>query len=148
MVPAYLSLSSALPVPELIYQAIDQLQSQFGDIKVSSLYRTADKNGSNQLYYNACLLFYTDLSPSRLKQTLKAFELKLGRNPKTPADQHLIDMDLLLLGDQVFESGNIQLPHPDLLKHEHVLIPMIELEPTLMHPTMNAPLNRLRVGLR
>lgn len=144
---AYISLSSASSVPDPIYLAVDALQASFGDCKVSSLYRTIDKNGSNQLYYNLCLFFQTNLAPKTLKKRLNRLELYLGRDPNTPRGQHRIDIDLLLLGQEVIREENFHLPHLDLMDCEHVIRPLLELSPELIHPETGQPLRQILISL-
>jgi 7,8-dihydro-6-hydroxymethylpterin-pyrophosphokinase len=46
----------------------------------------------------------------------------------------VIDVDLLLVGDAVLESGPLRLPHPEVTSRRFVLVPLLELEPGLDLP--------------
>jgi 7,8-dihydro-6-hydroxymethylpterin-pyrophosphokinase len=58
-----------------------------------------------------------------------------------------LDLDLLLVDDLVLDEEDLELPHPEMTKRSFVLVPMVELEPLLVHPvtgeTMLALLQRL-----
>jgi 2-amino-4-hydroxy-6-hydroxymethyldihydropteridine diphosphokinase len=46
----------------------------------------------------------------------------------------VIDVDLLLLGDLVYESARLVLPHPETRARRFVLVPLLELDPELALP--------------
>ena len=46
----------------------------------------------------------------------------------------LIDLDLLLYGDEVLDEEDLQVPHPELARRSFVLVPLVEIEPLLAHP--------------
>ena len=45
-----------------------------------------------------------------------------------------IDVDVLLLGDLEHRSERLTLPHPDVTQRRFVLVPLLELDPTLALP--------------
>ena len=45
-----------------------------------------------------------------------------------------IDLDLLLYGNLVVDEDDLQIPHPELTKRSFVLVPLVELDPLLVHP--------------
>jgi len=58
-----------------------------------------------------------------------------------------IDLDLLLYGNLVVEEPDLRVPHPEIARRSFVLVPLIELEPMLVHPetgeTLIAHLSKL-----
>ena len=46
----------------------------------------------------------------------------------------IIDIDLLLYGDQQYQSDVLELPHPRMHERAFVLLPLLELEPGLEIP--------------
>jgi len=58
-----------------------------------------------------------------------------------------LDLDLILYGDAVVVEEDLQVPHPELTRRSFVLVPLVELDPMLVHPgtgeTMLALLQRL-----
>jgi 2-amino-4-hydroxy-6-hydroxymethyldihydropteridine diphosphokinase len=46
----------------------------------------------------------------------------------------VIDVDVLLLGDLVYSSSRLTLPHAEVRSRRFVLIPLLELDPELTVP--------------
>jgi 2-amino-4-hydroxy-6-hydroxymethyldihydropteridine diphosphokinase len=70
------------------------------------------------------------------------------RSPQARYGPRTIDLDLLLYGDQVIDEPELAVPHPELERRAFALVPLVELQPTLVHPvlgdTMVALLARLK----
>ena len=47
----------------------------------------------------------------------------------------IIDRDLLLYDDLSIESEELLLPHPRILDRDFVLLPLLDLNPALTHPS-------------
>ena len=80
------------------------------------------------------------LSPLELLDELLRLEVVLGRDRSTGPDApqrfgpRVIDMDLLLFGDEVLEGERLTLPHPRMRERAFVLLPLADLEPELVFP--------------
>ena len=86
-------------------------------------------------FYNACLRVETRLGPEELLDACKAVERVLGREPGgVRHGPRPIDVDVLLLGDERFESDRLTLPHPEVTSRRFVLVPLLELDPDLTLP--------------
>jgi 2-amino-4-hydroxy-6-hydroxymethyldihydropteridine diphosphokinase len=86
-------------------------------------------------FYNACLRIETDHDPEELLSACKAVERSLGREPG--GQRHgprPIDVDVLLLNGFEYESDRLTLPHPEVTSRRFVLVPLLELEPSLTLP--------------
>ncbi|MFQ5495767.1 MAG: 2-amino-4-hydroxy-6-hydroxymethyldihydropteridine diphosphokinase [Phycisphaerae bacterium] len=86
-------------------------------------------------YLNAAGCLDTALSPQTVRRRLRDLEHDLGRHrgldkfaPRT------VDLDLCLYGDLVLCSGELTLPHPDVILRPYVAVPIAELAPDLCHP--------------
>ena len=64
-------------------------------------------------------------------------ELSLGRTRHSVKGSRTIDLDLLLYGDQIVDTKLLTLPHPRFHLRRFVLVPLAELAPQLVHPTLN-----------
>jgi 2-amino-4-hydroxy-6-hydroxymethyldihydropteridine diphosphokinase len=86
-------------------------------------------------FYNACLRIETDHDPEELLSACKDVERSLGREPG--GQRHgprAIDVDVLLLNGFEYESDRLTLPHPEVTSRRFVLVPLLELEPSLTLP--------------
>jgi 2-amino-4-hydroxy-6-hydroxymethyldihydropteridine diphosphokinase len=87
-------------------------------------------------FLNACIRVETALGPEQLLDACKAIERELGRDLES-AIRHAprpIDIDLLLLGDEPYESERLTLPHAQATQRRFVLIPLLELDFDLATP--------------
>jgi 2-amino-4-hydroxy-6-hydroxymethyldihydropteridine diphosphokinase len=90
-------------------------------------------------FFNACVRIETALDPERLLDACKAVEQALGR-AHVGEDGYVhhgprpIDVDLLLLGDLVYESDRLRLPHREVCSRRFVLVPLLEIVPALVVP--------------
>ena len=87
-------------------------------------------------FLNACLAVETDLEPHDLLDIVKQIELDLGRDPNGPRHgPRPLDIDVLLLGDVVFSSERLDIPHREVLSRRFVMAPLLEIAPGLVTPT-------------
>lgn len=86
------------------------------------------------LFWNLVVRLRTALQPFDLRAALEAAELRLGRRPTFPNGPRVIDLDLLLYGDQRVDTAELEVPHPRMMQRAFVLSPLAELEPELRHP--------------
>ena len=86
-------------------------------------------------FLNACLRVETDHDPEQLLDACKSVERELGR--QAAGQRHgprAIDVDVLLLGSLVYFSERLRLPHPEVRSRRFVLVPLLELDPSLRLP--------------
>ena len=86
-------------------------------------------------FFNACLRVETDLGPEELLDVCKRSEQAMGR--ETGGVRHgprVIDVDVLMLGDLVYQSERLTLPHSEVVSRRFVLVPLLELDPELSLP--------------
>lgn len=122
------------------------------DIRVvaqSRVYETVPEGHAPQpLYLNSVVRVETSLDARRLLNLCLDIERVLGR--VRPADgsksARIIDIDLLLLGDQIINEPGLLVPHPALLRRPFVRIPLADVAcPGLRHPQSGEALDRCEV---
>ena len=86
-------------------------------------------------FFNACIAIETDDGPDELLRTCKAVERAIGREASgVRHGPRVIDVDVLLLGNLVYESERLKLPHPEVSSRRFVLVPLLELNPDATLP--------------
>ena len=94
----------------------------------SSIYQTGPEGMINQPdFLNAAVAIYTELSAPSLLAALQQIEDRQGRIRKERWGARIIDLDLLLFGDNEVSLPNLTVPHPRLHKRMFVLTPLLEI---------------------
>ncbi|MBD0372255.1 MAG: 2-amino-4-hydroxy-6-hydroxymethyldihydropteridine diphosphokinase [Pyrinomonadaceae bacterium] len=82
-------------------------------------------------------------SPEQLMARLLRIEYALGRRREMRRGPRIIDLDLLLYGQETRTSEFLRLPHPRLHLRRFVLTPLAELAPRFIHPSINQTIAQL-----
>ena len=143
----YLSIGSNLPPRKKhINSCLIRLKHAFPDqFAVSSLYQTTPYLGVIQPdYYNCCVRFVSEILPFDLLKFCSALEEDLGRvRGEARWQSRTIDIDILLAGDEIIQSPGLILPHYDMHNRDFVLIPLLELDDSLVHPVLGISVREL-----
>ena len=107
-------------------------------MKISSLLENAAIGGppDSPPFLNAVAEIETTLAPRALLARLLEIEQQLGRQRRQKWDPRLIDLDLILYGDQVLNEPDLRVPHPLMHTRRFVLDPLKEIAPDAMHPLL------------
>ena len=134
-ITVYLGLGSNIGDRESnILDAVDRLtaSSKIDLLRSSAIYQTEPWGlGDQPKFLNSVLEIKTNLSPISLLTYTQTIENILGRQKQVRFGPRLIDIDILLYGDQsiYFEEPYLQIPHPRMHIRSFVLIPLAELIP-------------------
>ncbi|MFB6290729.1 MAG: 2-amino-4-hydroxy-6-hydroxymethyldihydropteridine diphosphokinase [Candidatus Bipolaricaulia bacterium] len=112
-------------------------------IAQASSYETEPIGPVQPWFINTAIKIATNSSPEQILKACKEVEQKIGRLDSLEWGPRLVDLDLLLVNGYVLEERDLKLPHPQLTERRFVLLPLVELEPDLMHPKLNIPLKEL-----
>ncbi len=144
---AFVGLGANLGEREaMIRQALEALSKlpQTTLVKASSLYDTEPVGEVDQPnFLNAVAQIDTELTPRQLLWNLFLIEKRLGRVRTHRWGPRTIDLDLLLYGGLVVEEPDLTVPHPELARRSFVLVPLVELDPLLVHPVTGETLVHL-----
>jgi 2-amino-4-hydroxy-6-hydroxymethyldihydropteridine diphosphokinase len=147
MTTAYIGLGSNLADREdSIRTALTMLAEAANTevARVSELIETAPLGGANQPeYLNAVAEIKTALSAEDLHKILLGIESKLGRVREKKWSPRIIDLDLLLFGDEIINSTDLTVPHPQMHLRTFVLKGLCELNGKLLHPVIKESMNEL-----
>ncbi len=137
MAIAYLSLGSNIgDRAGNIARAIAALRARgVRVIRESSLYETEPVEFLEQAWFlNGAIEVETELSPERLIEGLLEIEREMGRERRMPKGPRLIDMDILLYGEEVVRKPGLDIPHPRMAERKFVLVPLAEIAGEANHP--------------
>ena len=147
---AYIALGSNLGDKEKnLRRALMLLMQQGIDVeKVSSFISTEPYGVTDQpQFLNAVCRVRTSLAPLELLDVLLATELAMGRVRLRHWGERNIDLDLLLYENVVMDEPRLRLPHPDMQNRDFVLLPLAEIGPELVHPTLKKTIRELKDSL-
>lgn len=114
---------------------MDEHPEKMRVLRRSSIYETDPVGYLDQPpFLNMVVAVETSLSPHELLARLLEIEQELGRVRTFRNAPRIIDLDILLFGQAVFEDPELQLPHPRMLERRFVLEPLNEIAPALVHP--------------
>jgi len=106
--------------------------------KKSSFYETRPWGVINQPnFINLVVEADTQLSPLNLLGLIKKIEKVVGRKETYRWGPRVIDLDILLFDDIIFEDERLKIPHPLMHLREFVLRPLCEIAPDVRHPIFN-----------
>jgi 2-amino-4-hydroxy-6-hydroxymethyldihydropteridine diphosphokinase len=113
-------------------------------LRSSPLYRTEPVGPQEQAWFiNAVAEIRTDLSPRQLFSALKEAERRMGRIAGTKWGPRVIDLDLLLYGQEVVQEEGLVIPHPELHRRRFVLVPLAGLASYAIHPAFGVTIGGL-----
>ncbi len=151
METAYIALGANIPSPagsprQTLDAALLRL-AELGRLTAqSSYYQTAPVGYSDQpTFLNAAATLETDLTPEDLLDHLLEIERSFGRDRThgIPNGPRTLDLDLLLYGDSILDTENLQLPHPRMAERSFVLLPLAEIAPDRIHPQLHRSMKQL-----
>ncbi|MBN2269169.1 MAG: 2-amino-4-hydroxy-6-hydroxymethyldihydropteridine diphosphokinase [Sedimentisphaerales bacterium] len=144
---AYIGLGSNLGERENLVKNALRMLRQLDDIKVartSELIETAPLAGIDQPpYINAVAEIKTPLSAQQLHQKLVETENLLGRKREGKWGSRTVDLDLLLFEDEIIQTDELTIPHPQMHLRSFVLQPLCELSSDLVHPYLKVTVGEL-----
>lgn len=141
-VTAYLALGSNID-DRMVYlgqaESLLKKHSKIEILKASKIYETEPwpKEGGQKWFLNQVLEVETTLSPQELLSEAKSIEQIIGRTKREHWGAREIDIDILLYGDQIIDTPDLQIPHRHIEDRQFVLVPLVEIAPTLSDPMTN-----------
>lgn len=126
--------------------------SHFTGVQVSSLYQSKAFGVTDQPdFVNAVLKADTDLAPPKLLKFCQSLEQRAKRERLRHWGERSLDVDILLYGEMRIQSETLTIPHKGLFERNFVLVPLLELDKTLVvldRPLADEPMAKDMTGLK
>ena len=146
MTLVYLALGSNVGNREENLREAERRLRRLGIIvkRASSIYETGPVDYLDQDWFlNSVLQAETDLPPRELLARMREIESAMGSKKPFAKGPRLIDLDILLYGDETISTPDLQVPHPRMLERLFVLVPLAEIAPTYRHPSWQGTVSEL-----
>lgn len=137
MKTAYLALGSNLGDRESrLRDAVAKLEAaEIHIVRRSPVYETEPQDVRDQGWFlNAVLEAETALFPMQLLARTQKIEREMGRQRVKIGGPRTIDIDILLYGNFVIRTPQLEIPHPRMTARRFVLEPLAVIAPDLRHP--------------
>jgi 2-amino-4-hydroxy-6-hydroxymethyldihydropteridine diphosphokinase len=141
---AYLGLGSNVDARNNISSGISALRDTFGRVALSPIYQTAAFGFEGNDFINLTARVETEMSPLELKSFLNGLEDQHDRDRDAPKySDRTLDIDILLYDDLYLLSPELNIPRGEILTAAHVLKPLADLAPDLVHPACRKTISEL-----
>lgn len=116
-------------------QAVTALSPQMEVKAKSHVYETPPWGYEDQpRFLNQVIKVKSYLEPEPLLKHLRRLEVTLGRKVSFQNGPRLIDIDILFYDDLILNTASLVIPHPRLHERGFVLLPLMDIDPDLVHP--------------
>ena len=133
---AWLGLGSNVNAENHIRAGIKELEKKFENVSLSPVYTSTAVGFDGNDFINLVARVETEMHPLELREYLRDLEDRYGRKRNVPKfSDRVLDIDILLYDDLVLRSPVLETPRGEIMKFAHVLKPLADLEPNLIHPT-------------
>jgi len=122
---------------QILRAAIHELGTRLQEIRSSSLWYSSPRYVVDQpFFFNLVVEAKGGLSPEELLDFISSIETKFGRDRTKERSKgpRSLDIDILLIGDRIFDSPRLVIPHPGMEERKFVLLPLVELNRDVQSP--------------
>ena len=122
----------------MLFVAINMIEKNVGKRTISSsIYRTAAWGKEDQPdFLNQIIVVLSALSATEILKKIFDIENEMGRVRTIKNAARVIDIDMLFFNDEIIETENLIVPHPQIENRKFVLVPLTEISPNYKHPVL------------
>ena len=127
----------------VIKKAISLIKKRYAINKISSEYITEPWGfKSNNNFINVAVKLLCKDSAFELLEFVLKIERDLGRtrNASINYSDRIIDIDIMLFGNEIIETSNLVIPHCKLIERRFCLLPMVEIASNMIIPDIKLTL--------
>jgi 2-amino-4-hydroxy-6-hydroxymethyldihydropteridine diphosphokinase len=129
-----------------IVEAADQVSRLLSDFRLSSAIETLPVGAgleNDPPFLNAVGIGTSRASPRELLDALQSIEEQSGRTRPYPGAPRVLDLDLILVGDEIVNEAGLHVPHPRFRERRFVLEPLSEIASDLRDPVTGVTIGEL-----
>lgn len=131
----YLGLGSNIRPVENLRLAVSELRARFGDIELSSVYKSKPLGFDGADFLNLVARIETSMSVQTMCHVLEDIHHNSGRQRGAAKfTSRQIDIDLLLYDQLIEDQPPVRVPRSDVLEYSFVLLPLAEIAGNDIHP--------------
>ena len=118
--------------------------SKIADVYISKPYGYKYQDN----FYNTAVLLKTNKQPLELINIISQIEKKLKKNKRIINGPRNIDIDIIFYGKNNYFFSNLIIPHPRAKDRDFVLLPILDINPFIQHPTEKKSIKTLSAKLQ
>ena len=126
--------------------AVNAIFEEIGAIKkIAPIFETPAMDFEGKDFLNCVIQVESNQSAGHILDAILSIETKLGRvrEEKVGYSSRSIDIDMLFYGDEIINTEDLIIPHPEIQNRKFVLAPLVVLSPDFIHPTLNKSTSEL-----
>ena len=144
----YLLLGSNLYDRALsLSSAKNEISNEIGAITDESSIYESEPWGfiSEDRFLNQVIRIETRKNPVQVLNEILRIETKLGRKRDTAKgySSRILDIDILFFNNEIISEENLIIPHPKISERMFTLLPLSEINNSLIHPGLNKSIQEL-----
>ena len=134
-----------------IQTALNLIDQKIGDvISISKVYQTPALGFIGDDFYNCCIAISTKLNPLEVLNRILIIEKEGGRfrNNTKKYKSRTIDIDILFYENKIINSLELKIPHPHLQERAFVILPLLDIARSKIHPILKITIAELKNDLK
>lgn len=121
-------------------QATGMIEARIGPVLATSRDHWTEPWGfeDDQLFLDRAIVVGSAMEPPSVMKALLAIEQELGRERPAMGGYapRTIDLDILFIGEEIFDLPGLTVPHPRVHERAFALGPAADVVPGLVHPVL------------